>query len=50
MATLTESAEDNETWRSSICEEHEQQMLNVLRTDCVNYPTDVTVLWGDLNQ
>ncbi|MBQ3288959.1 MAG: DUF262 domain-containing protein [Kiritimatiellae bacterium] len=50
MAILTESAENNEMWYSSICEEHEQQMLNVLRTDCVNYPTDVTVLWGDMNQ
>lgn len=50
MAALTESAENNEAWRSSICEEHETKMLNVLRADCEKCPTDVTVLWGDVNQ
>ena len=49
MATLTESAENNETWRSSICEEHEKTMLNVLRTDCEKCPVDVAMLWGDVN-
>jgi len=49
MATLTESAENNETWHSSICEEHEKTMLNVLRTDCEKSPVDVTMLWGDVN-
>ena len=50
MAILTRSAENNERWRSSICEMHENEMLGVLRTDCETYPNDVEMLCGTGNR
>ena len=50
MAALTSSAENNEAWRSILCEEHETNMLGVLRTDCECHPEDVEILWGGANE
>ena len=50
MASLTRSAENNESWRSSICEKHEREMLGALWADCDKNPNDVEELWGNTNQ
>ena len=50
MAILTKAAENNESWRSSICEEHETEMLGVLKADCEKNPNDVKELRGNTNQ
>lgn len=34
MAFLTRGAETNEDWRAELCEQHETEMLDLIRTDC----------------
>ena len=38
MALLTSGAETNEKWRAELCEQHEAEMLAIIRNDCEGCP------------